>query len=86
MLIKVRNLIFLLDFVIMDIEEDRDIPIILDQPFLPIGQAQIDMEKGKLLLRVKGKGYLIFKPNLCNLQHQRLRKNDEKESPNQRSY
>ncbi|XP_062089526.1 uncharacterized protein LOC133796062 [Humulus lupulus] len=37
-----------------DMEEDMDVPIILSRPFLVIGQALIDVQKGELKLRVQG--------------------------------
>lgn len=51
-LVKADKLIFPVDFVVLDIEEDREIFIILGRPFLPTGKALIDMHNGKLTLRV----------------------------------
>ncbi|CAI9787778.1 unnamed protein product [Fraxinus pennsylvanica] len=53
-LIKARNLIFPVDFIVLDILEDRDIPVILGRPFLATRRTLIDMEKGELILRVEG--------------------------------
>ena len=36
-LVKVDKFIFLVDFVVLDMEEDREAPIILGRPFLAIG-------------------------------------------------
>ena len=33
-LVKVGKLIFLSDFIVLDVEKDQDIPILLGQPFL----------------------------------------------------
>ena len=44
---------FLLDFIILDIQEDKEVPIILRQPFLATGRAMIDVQKGELRLRVQ---------------------------------
>ena len=52
MLVKVDKFIFLVDFVVLDIEEDREIPLILGRPFLSIGKALIDVRSGNLTLRV----------------------------------
>ena len=41
------------DFIVLDIEEDNEIPIILDIPFLATGRAMIDVQKGELKLRVQ---------------------------------
>ena len=37
----------------LDMEEDSEIPIILGRPFLAIGRAMIDVQKGELKLRVQ---------------------------------
>ena len=50
-LVKVDELIFPVDFTVLDMEEDEDIPLILGRPFLATGQALIDVGKGKLTLR-----------------------------------
>ena len=34
-------------------EEDKEIPIILDRPFLATGRAMIDVQRGELKLRVQ---------------------------------
>ena len=52
-LIKVDKFIFLADFIVLDIEEDEEIPIILGRPFLATGRALIDVQKGELRLRVQ---------------------------------
>lgn len=51
-LVKVDKFIFPADFIILDMAEDRDIPLILGQPFLAIGRALIDVKKGQLMLRL----------------------------------
>ena len=51
-LVKVNKIIFLVDFVVLDIEEDREIPLILGRPFLATGRALIDIHSGNLTLRV----------------------------------
>ncbi|MCI90485.1 hypothetical protein A2U01_0111777, partial [Trifolium medium] len=43
-LVRVDGTIFPADFVIMDIEEDEEAPILLGRPFLTTGKALIDME------------------------------------------
>ncbi|XP_037497547.1 uncharacterized protein LOC119371449, partial [Jatropha curcas] len=49
-LIKVGKFIFPNDFVILDIDEDREGSLILGRPFLATGRALIDVYKGKLTL------------------------------------
>ena len=51
-LIKGRKFIFLVDFAVMDMEEDTQVPLLLGRPFLAIGAALIDVKKGELTLRV----------------------------------
>ncbi|XP_073017738.1 uncharacterized protein [Primulina eburnea] len=50
-LVKVDKFIFPVDFVVLDMEEDREIPLILGRPFLATGKALIDVQKGELVLR-----------------------------------
>ncbi|XP_022859548.1 uncharacterized protein LOC111380266 [Olea europaea var. sylvestris] len=51
-LIKVKKFIFPADFLILDMEEDKDIPLILGRPFLATGRALIDVQRGQLILRL----------------------------------
>ena len=51
-LVKVGKFIFLVDFVIMQMEEDTQVPLLLGRPFLANGAALIDVQKGELTLRV----------------------------------
>ena len=52
-LIKVDKFIFPVDFVVLDMEEDREVPLILGRPFLATGRTLIDVQQGKLILRVQ---------------------------------
>ena len=52
MLVKFDMFIFPVDFVMLEMEEDREVPIILGRLFLVIGQALIDVKNGELTLRV----------------------------------
>ena len=52
-LVKVGKVIFLADFIVLDMEEDKEIPIILGRPFLATRRAMIDVQKGELKLRVQ---------------------------------
>ena len=47
-LIKVGKFIFLVDFVVLDMEEDTQVPLLLRRPFLAIGVDLIDVKKGEL--------------------------------------
>jgi len=51
-LVKVDKFIFPTDFIILDMEQDEDMPIILRRPFLTTSKALIDVEQGKLTLRL----------------------------------
>ena len=51
-LIKVGKFIFLVDFVVIDIEEDKQVPLLLGRPFLATGATLIDVKKGELTLKV----------------------------------
>ena len=51
-LVKVGKFIFPVDFVIMKMEEDTQVPLLLGRPFLATGAALIDVQKGELILRV----------------------------------
>ena len=52
-LVKVDKFIFPVDFIVLDMEEDKEIPIILGRPFLVTGRAMIDVQRGELKLRVQ---------------------------------
>ncbi|KHN40172.1 hypothetical protein glysoja_041835, partial [Glycine soja] len=51
-LVKVRHFTFLVDFVIMDIEEDEEIPLVLGQPFMLTTKCMVDMGNRNLELSV----------------------------------
>ena len=52
-LVKVDKFIFPTDFIVLDMEEDKEIPIILGRPFRATGRAMIDVQRGELKLRVR---------------------------------
>ena len=51
-LVTVGKFVFPVDFIILDMEEDSQVPLRLGRPFLATGAALIDMQKGVLTLRV----------------------------------
>ena len=51
-LVKVGKFIFPVDFVVMKMEEDNQVPLLLGRPFLATGVALINVKKGELVLRV----------------------------------
>ena len=50
-LVKVDKFIFPANFIILDMQEDKEVPIILGRPFLATRRAMIDVQKGELRLR-----------------------------------
>src|SRR3954465_546360 len=50
-LIKVDKFIYHVDLVVLDMAEDRGIPLILGRSFLRTARAIIDVEEGKIMLR-----------------------------------
>ncbi|XP_057734153.1 uncharacterized protein LOC130949457 [Arachis stenosperma] len=52
LLVKVGEFIFPTDFVVLDMEEEANTSIILGRPFLATAGAIIDVQKGKLVLRL----------------------------------
>ena len=51
-LIKVGNFIFPVDFVVIDVKEDKQVPLLLGRPFLATTTSLIDVKKGELTLRI----------------------------------
>ena len=52
-LVKVDKFIFPADFIVLDMEEYKEIPIILGKPFLATGKVMIDVHRGELKLIVQ---------------------------------
>ncbi|XP_014511686.1 uncharacterized protein LOC106770386 [Vigna radiata var. radiata] len=52
-IVKVDKFLFPVDFVIMEMEENGDAPLILGRPFMKTTRILIDVENGKLKLRVQ---------------------------------
>ncbi|XP_061348290.1 uncharacterized protein LOC133293702 [Gastrolobium bilobum] len=53
-LVKVDKFILPADFIILDYEEDQEVPIILGRAFLVTGGAVIDVKEGELAMNVNG--------------------------------
>lgn len=60
MLVKVNQFIFLVDFIMLDMEGDRNIPLILGISFLAMGDVHIDVRKGELTLCVDEENITFF--------------------------
>ncbi|XP_048227264.1 uncharacterized protein LOC125369291 [Ricinus communis] len=50
-LVKVNKFIFLVDFMILDMDGESSVPLILSRPFLATSRAMIDVCDGKLKIR-----------------------------------
>ncbi|GJR15016.1 putative reverse transcriptase, RNA-dependent DNA polymerase [Tanacetum coccineum] len=61
-LVKISNFVFPVDFVIIDIMEDENVPIILGRPMLEIAHAKIDVYGKKISLGV-GNDQVVFNIN-----------------------
>ena len=62
MLVRVGKLIFLVDLVILDIDEDMDVLLILARPFLVTSSALIDVQEGRLVLWARGEEITFKQP------------------------
>ena len=51
-MVKVGKFIFPVDFVVMKMEEDNQVPPLLGRPFLATRATLIDVKKGEMTLRV----------------------------------
>ena len=51
-LVTVGKFVFPVDFIVLDMETDSQVPLLLGRPFLATRAALIDMQKGVLTLRV----------------------------------
>nr|XP_016486276.1 PREDICTED: uncharacterized protein LOC107806605 [Nicotiana tabacum] len=54
-LVRVDKFIFPVDFIVVDMEENKEVPLILGRPFLYTGRAILDIYEGQLMLRVGNK-------------------------------
>ncbi|CAN6684920.1 unnamed protein product [Malus baccata var. baccata] len=59
-IIKVDKFYLPADFIVLDMEEDKEVPLILGRPFMATAQTLIDVEAGTLTLRVQGES-VVFK-------------------------
>ncbi|MCH97349.1 hypothetical protein A2U01_0018343, partial [Trifolium medium] len=51
-LVRCADFVFPADFVILDMKEDAEVPLLLGRPFLATGRALIDVELGELMFRL----------------------------------
>ena len=75
-LIRVGKFIFPVDFVVIDIEEDKQVPLLLGRPFLTTRAALIDVKKEELTLRVGDEAVLfnlnhnLKQPEFINVEYE----------------
>ncbi|XP_062109167.1 uncharacterized protein LOC133819826 [Humulus lupulus] len=62
-LVRVDKFIFPVDFIVLDYEVDREVPIILGRPFLATGRTLIGVQKGELTMRIQDENvtFNVFK-------------------------
>ncbi|XP_019261122.1 PREDICTED: uncharacterized protein LOC109239071 [Nicotiana attenuata] len=58
-LVRVDKFVFPVDFIVVDMEVNKEVPLILGRPFLCTGRAILDIYKGQLMLRV-GNEKVVF--------------------------
>ncbi|XP_070043245.1 uncharacterized protein [Nicotiana tomentosiformis] len=58
-LVRVDKFVFPMDFIVVNMEENKEAPLILGRPFLATGRAILDIHERKLMLRV-GEETVIF--------------------------
>ncbi|XP_070034600.1 uncharacterized protein [Nicotiana tomentosiformis] len=64
-LVRVDKFVFLIDFIVVNMEENKEVPLILGKPFLATGRAILDIHERKLMLRV-GEEIVNFKMDIEN--------------------
>ena len=65
-LVKIDKFIFPVDFVVLDIEEDSNVPLILGRPFLATARTIIDVGTGELTLHVEDETIALQACNTSN--------------------
>ena len=65
-LVKIDKFIFPVDFIVLDIEEDSNTPLILGWPFLATAKTIIDVGTGELILCVGDKTITLQARNSGN--------------------
>ncbi|CAM8900702.1 unnamed protein product [Rhodiola kirilowii] len=63
--VKVKNIYIPADFIVLEISEDTDIPIILGRPFLYTARVVIDMDRGSIALRVGSERVVFYLSDMC---------------------
>ncbi|XP_070046782.1 uncharacterized protein [Nicotiana tomentosiformis] len=61
-LVRVDTFAFPVDFIVVNIKENKEVPQILGRPFLATGREVLDIHEGELMLRV-GEERVVFNNN-----------------------
>ncbi|XP_009589357.1 uncharacterized protein [Nicotiana tomentosiformis] len=59
-LVRVNKFVFHMDFIVVNMEENREVHLILGRPFLATGRAILDIQERQLILRM-GEEMVLFK-------------------------
>ncbi|KAK5774973.1 hypothetical protein PVK06_042837 [Gossypium arboreum] len=65
-LVKIDKFIFPVDFVVLNIEEDSNVPLILGRPFLATARTIINVGTSELILRISDETITLQARNLSN--------------------
>ncbi|XP_019227921.1 PREDICTED: uncharacterized protein LOC109209166 [Nicotiana attenuata] len=61
-LVRVVKIVFPMDFIMVNMEENKEVPLILGRPFLATSRAIADIQESQLMLRM-GEKRVVFKMN-----------------------
>jgi len=53
-LVKFDKFLFPVEFMVMDMDKENEVPLILGRPFMKNAKVMIDVDNGKLIIRVQG--------------------------------
>ncbi|XP_070047404.1 uncharacterized protein [Nicotiana tomentosiformis] len=62
-LVRVDNFVFPVDFIVVNMKDNKEVSLILGRPFLEMGRAILDIHEKKLMLRV-GEETMTFKMDI----------------------
>ncbi|XP_070052632.1 uncharacterized protein [Nicotiana tomentosiformis] len=63
-IVRLDTFVFPIDFIVVNMEENKKVPLILGRPFLATGRAILDMHDIKLMLKV-GEEMVTFEMNVA---------------------
>jgi len=64
--------VFPFDFVVMVIDKDKYVPLILGRPFMKTANVIIDIDNGKLNVRVQDEEVNFSVLKVCNIQKTKI--------------